>query len=216
MYQKIVIVGRLGRDPEMRYLPDGTAVTNMNVATDRRWTDKATGQPAQETTWFRVSVWGRQAESVNQYLSKGRMVLIEGHLRPDPQSGGPRIYTRQDGTAGSSFELFAESVRFLGGREDGGSSAGSFDDSVNGIDVDSEGNIYVAGETRSADFPLVGSEYDFRGVSDAFVAKLDPTGARLIYSKLIGGDGFDRATSIAVTPAGSAAIAVWTLSLIHI
>lgn len=122
MYQKLVIVGRLGKDPEMRYMPDGTAVTNMNIATDRRWTDKATGQPAQETTWFRVSVWGRQAESVNQYLSKGRMVLIEGHLRPDPQTGGPRIYTRQDGTAGSSFELFAETVRFLGGREDGGSN----------------------------------------------------------------------------------------------
>lgn len=131
MYQKIVIVGRLGRDPEMRYMPDGTAVTNINVATDRRWTDRATGQPTQETTWFRVSVWGRQAESVNQYLSKGRMVLIEGHLRPDPQTGGPRIYTRQDGTAGSSFELFADTVRFLGGREDGGGSD-SYDDSAQG------------------------------------------------------------------------------------
>jgi len=123
MYQKIVIVGRLGKDPEMRYMPDGTAVTNMNVATDRRWTDKATGQPAQETTWFRVSVWGRQAETSNQYLTKGQMVLIEGHLRPDPQTGGPRIYTRQDGTAGSSFELFAEVVRFIGRREDSGGGA---------------------------------------------------------------------------------------------
>lgn len=131
MYQKIVIVGRLGKDPEMRYMPDGTAVTNMNVATDRRYTDKATGQPVQETTWFRVSVWGRQAETANQYLSKGRMVLIEGHLRPDPQTGGPRIYTRQDGTAGSSFELFAESFRFLGGREDAGGSS-NFDDSFQG------------------------------------------------------------------------------------
>jgi single-strand DNA-binding protein len=131
MYQKVVIVGRLGKDPEMRYMPDGTAVTNMNVATDRRYTDKSTGQPVQETTWFRVSVWGRQAETANQYLSKGRMVLIEGHLRPDPQTGGPRIYTRQDGTAGSSFELFAESFRFLGGREDSGGS-GSFDDSIQG------------------------------------------------------------------------------------
>lgn len=129
MYQKIVIVGRLGKDPEMRYMPDGTAVTNMNIATDRRYTDKATGQPVQETTWFRVSVWGRQAETANQYLSKGRMVLIEGHLRPDPQTGGPRIYTRQDGTAGSSFEVFAEGFRFLGGREDGG-GAGSYDDSA--------------------------------------------------------------------------------------
>ena len=131
MYQKLVIVGRLGRDPEMRYMPDGTAVTNLNVATDRRYTDKATGQPVQETTWFRVSVWGRQAETANQYLSKGRMVLIEGHLRPDPQTGGPRVYTRQDGTTGSSFELFAESFRFLGGREDGGGSS-SFDDSAQG------------------------------------------------------------------------------------
>lgn len=132
MYQKIVIVGRLGRDPEMRYMPDGTAVTNINVATDRRWTDKATGQPVEETTWFRVAVWGRQAESVNQYLSKGRMVLIEGHLKPDPQTGSPRVYTRQDGTAGSSFELTAEVVRFLGGREDGGGMSGSYDEGSQG------------------------------------------------------------------------------------
>lgn len=124
MYQKIVIVGRLGRDPEMRYMPDGTAVTHINVATDRRWTDKATGQPTQETTWFRVSVWGRQAESVNQYLSKGRLVLVEGRIRPDPQTGSPRIYTRQDGTAGASFEIFAETVRFIDSKGDGGGAAG--------------------------------------------------------------------------------------------
>lgn len=132
MYQKIVIVGRLGRDPEMRYMPDGTAVTSMNVATDRRWTDKATGQPVQETTWFRVSVWGRQAESANQYLSKGSLVLIEGHLRPDPQTGSPRLYTRQDGTAGSSFDITAENVRFLSGRGDSGGSSSSYDDSYQG------------------------------------------------------------------------------------
>ena len=131
MYQKLVIVGRLGRDPEMRYMPDGTAVTSLNVATDRRWTDKNTGQPVQETTWFRVSVWGRQAETVNQYLSKGKQVLIEGHLRPDPQTGSPRMYTRQDGTMGTSFEMTAELVRFLGGREDGGGSS-SFDDGPQG------------------------------------------------------------------------------------
>ncbi len=131
MYQKIVIVGRLGRDPEMRYMPDGTAVTSMNVATDRRWTDKGTGQPVQETTWFRVSVWGRQAESVNQYLNKGSMVLVEGHIRPDPQTGGPRLYSRQDGTMGSSFEVTAENVRFLSGRGEGGSS-GNFSDDIQG------------------------------------------------------------------------------------
>ena len=79
-----------------------------------------------ETTWFRVSVWGKQAESTNQYLAKGRMVLIEGHLRPDPQTGGPKLFTRQDGTSGASFEVTAEVVRFLGGREDGGGSSASF------------------------------------------------------------------------------------------
>lgn len=123
MYQKIVIVGRLGRDPEMRYMPDGTGVTSFSVATDRRWTDRATGQPTQETTWFRVTVWGRQAETANQYLSKGRMVLIEGHLRPDPQTGGPKMFTRQDGSVGTSYELTAEVVRFIGGREDGGGTS---------------------------------------------------------------------------------------------
>ena len=132
MYQKLVIVGRLGKDPEMRYMPDGTAVTRINVATDRRWTDKSTGQPVKETTWFQVSVWGKQAESTNQYLNKGSMVLIEGHLRPDPQSGSPRVYTRQDGTAGASFDMTAEVVRFLSGREDGGSSASYGGESTGG------------------------------------------------------------------------------------
>lgn len=114
---------------------------------------------------------------------------IQGFL---PYSG---IVAKLDAEGGVVF------ATFLGG---------TARDSVNGIDVDSDGNIYVTGETHSTDFPLVGSEYDFRGVSDAFVAKLDPTGARLIYSKLIGGDRFDRATAIAVTPEGAAAIAVWT------
>jgi len=132
MYQKIIIAGNLGRDPEMRYMPDGTAVTNMNVATNRRWTDRNSGESREETTWFRVSVWGRQAESVNQYLSKGRQVLVEGVLQSDPQTGGPRTYTRQDGTVGASFEIRALDVRFIGGREAGGFSDddGGFGDSA--------------------------------------------------------------------------------------
>lgn len=115
MYQKIIIVGNLGRDPEMRYTPQGTPVTNLSVATNRKWTG-ADGTPGEETIWFRVSVWGKQAETCNQYLSKGRQVLVEGRLRPDPATGGPRIWTRQDGTPGASFEINALSVRFLGGR----------------------------------------------------------------------------------------------------
>jgi single-strand DNA-binding protein len=115
MYQKITIVGNLGRDPEMRYTPQGTPVTNFSVATTYKWTS-ADGTPIEETTWFRVSAWGRMAEVCNEYLSKGRQVLVEGRLRPDPQTGGPRLWTRQDGTAGASFEVHANTVKFLGGR----------------------------------------------------------------------------------------------------
>lgn len=118
MYQKVIVVGNLGADPEMRYMADGTAVTNFSMATSRRWTDRASGEQKEETVWFRVAVWGRQAEPVNQYLSKGRQVLVEGRLVPDSQTGGPRIFTRQDGTVGASFELNAFTVQFLAGRDD--------------------------------------------------------------------------------------------------
>ena len=120
MYQKIVIVGNLGGDPEMRYMPDGTAVTNFSIATNRRWTDGASGQPRDETTWFRVSVWRKQAETANQYLSRGSKVLVEGRLKPDPATGGPRTFTRQDGSVGASFEITADVIRFLSGRDEAG------------------------------------------------------------------------------------------------
>jgi single-strand DNA-binding protein len=102
----------------MRYLPSGEPVTTFSVATDRAWNDK-NGQRQKETTWFRITVFGKQAEIVNQYLSKGRMVLVEGRLRPDPKTGGPAIYQRQDGTAGASFEVIANTIRFLSPRDDG-------------------------------------------------------------------------------------------------
>ncbi|MEN6478556.1 MAG: single-stranded DNA-binding protein [Anaerolineales bacterium] len=109
MYQKLIIVGRLGRDPEMRYTPQGQPVTSFNVATDRSWTD-ASGQRQDRTTWFRVSVWGKQAESCNQYLAKGRMVLVEGEINE------PQVYQRRDGEWAASLDVRATNVRFLGGR----------------------------------------------------------------------------------------------------
>ena len=115
MYQKVIIVGNLGRDPEMRYTADGTPVTNFSVATSRKWTNPD-GSPGEETVWFRVSAWRKLAETCNQYLSKGRLVLIEGTLKPDPNTGNPQIWTRQDGTPGASFEVRAFTVKFLGGR----------------------------------------------------------------------------------------------------
>jgi single-strand DNA-binding protein len=119
MYQSITIIGRLGRDPEMRYLPNGNPVTSFNVATDRVYNDPQ-GQRVSETTWFRVSVFGKSAETSNQFLSKGKMVLVEGRLRVDPKSGGPTTYTRQDGTVGANFELIANTVRFLSPKSEGG------------------------------------------------------------------------------------------------
>jgi single-strand DNA-binding protein len=119
MYQKVLIIGNLGNDPEMRYMPDGTAVTNFSVATNRRWTNRSTGEPQDETTWFRVSAWRQQAEFASQYLSKGRSVLVEGRLRVDPQTGGPRLWTAQDGTVRASYELTADRIQFVGSRDAG-------------------------------------------------------------------------------------------------
>jgi single-strand DNA-binding protein len=111
MYQSITIIGRLGKDPEMRYLPSGDPVTSFNVATDNVYTDK-NGQKVKKTTWFRISVFGRQAENANQYLSKGKMVLIEGQLQATDK-GEPRVWTGQDGTAHATFEIRANQVKFL-------------------------------------------------------------------------------------------------------
>ena len=128
MYQKLIITGNLGQDPEMRYMPDGQAVVNFSVACNRKWTNQGTGEQQEETTWFRVSVWGRQAEAANQYLSKGRQVLIEGRLRPDPATGGPRLWTRQDGSVGASFEVTADRVQFLGSNGNGNGSEPDYDE----------------------------------------------------------------------------------------
>ena len=122
MFQKLIFAGNLGNDPEMRYMPDGQAVTNLSVATNRKWTDKATGEIRKETTWLRVSVWGKQAEAANQYLLKGSKVLIEGRLKPDPDTGSPRIYARSDGMAGASYEVVASRVQFLDSISNGNGS----------------------------------------------------------------------------------------------
>lgn len=114
MFHTIIIAGYLGRDPELRYLPNGTPVTTFSVASTRRWNDQS-GQQQEETIWFRVSAFGRQGEVCAQYLAKGRPVLVEGRLRPD-EGGNPRLWQRQDGSWGASFEVVAQTVRFLGGR----------------------------------------------------------------------------------------------------
>lgn len=130
-FQTVILAGNLGRDPEMRYTPSGQAVTNLNIATNRQYTSNS-GERVKETTWFRVSVWGKQAEACNQYLRKGSMVLVEGRLTQDPATGGPRVWTGQDGSPRASFEVNAQTVRFISGRQDSQSMGGGSNNSSGG------------------------------------------------------------------------------------
>ncbi len=117
-FHTVILIGNLGRDPEMRYTPSGQPVTSFSVASNRSYTG-SNGEKVDETIWFRVTAWGKQAETCNQYLRKGSKVLVEGRLVPD-KNGGPRIWTKQDGTSGASFEVTASTVRFLSTRGEGG------------------------------------------------------------------------------------------------
>jgi single-strand DNA-binding protein len=125
MYHKIILVGNLGRDPEMRYLPSGAAVTNFSMATSEKWTGQD-GQPQERTIWWRVSVFGKAGEACNEYLKKGSKVLVEGRMNADPKTGNPRMFTRQDGSMGTAFEVTALGVKFLSSRsETAGGMGGS-------------------------------------------------------------------------------------------
>jgi len=116
-FHTTILVGNLGRDPEMRYTPSGQAVTSFSVAVSEAYTS-ANGEKVKKTIWFRISAWGKQAETCNQFLKKGSKVLVEGRISADPNTGGPKIWTKQDGTVGTSFEITATTVRFLSSRGD--------------------------------------------------------------------------------------------------
>ncbi|HSN74033.1 MAG TPA: single-stranded DNA-binding protein [Anaerolineae bacterium] len=107
MFQQLILIGNLGSDPELRYTSDGTPVASFSLAVNRKWT-KDDGSHGEETTWFRVSAWRKQAESVNQYLKKGRQVMVVGRV-----SG--RGYTGADGSPRASLDVTADTIRFLGG-----------------------------------------------------------------------------------------------------
>ena len=110
MFHTIIIVGNVGRDPEMRYTPSGQAVTSFSVATSRNY--KSQGQTVKETIWFRVTCWGRQAEVASNYVKKGQKVLVEGRLVADA-SGNPRTYTRSDGTLMPQPVLISYNPKYL-------------------------------------------------------------------------------------------------------
>jgi len=120
-YHTVILAGNLGRDPEMRYTPAGQAVTNFSIAVNDDYTNN-NGERVKRTIWFRVSAWGKTGETCNQYLKKGSKCLVEGRLTADPATGGPRIWQAQDGTSRASFEISAQTVRFLSSRTDTESS----------------------------------------------------------------------------------------------
>jgi len=115
MFQQCIIVGNLGKDPEMRYTPDGTAVTSFSVAVSRKWTS-GDGTKAEKTWWFKVSCWRKLAETTNQYLKKGRQVMVIGEIDAS-------AWADQEGKPRASLDLTARDVRFLGGPRDEGGTA---------------------------------------------------------------------------------------------
>ncbi len=119
MHHRVDIVGRLGADPELQYTTQGTALTKFSVATSEKWKDQQ-GNKQERTMWWRIEVWGPQAEPCNQYLAKGSLVFVEGQMVSDPATGGPRQWTDNDGNTRTSFQLKARSVKFLGAARQGG------------------------------------------------------------------------------------------------
>ena len=114
---KVIIIGNLGRDPEVRYTPNGSAVCNLGIATTRNWKNKDSGERQEETEWHRVVMFDRLAEIAGEYLKKGRPVYIEGRLRT-------RKWTDKDGVEKYTTEIYAEQMQLLGGREGGGGGDG--------------------------------------------------------------------------------------------
>ncbi len=116
---KVILIGNLGRDPEIRYMPSGDALATLSVATTDSWKDKS-GEKQERTEWHRVSMFGRLAEIAGEYLKKGSQVYIEGRIQT-------RKYTDKDGVEKYSTEIVANEMKMLGGRSGAGMSGGTAD-----------------------------------------------------------------------------------------
>jgi single-strand DNA-binding protein len=141
MLNKAMVIGHLGADPEMRYTANGNAVTTFSVASSRQFSGPD-GERREETEWFRVVTWNRLAETCSQYLTKGRLVYVEGRLQT-------RSWEGQDGQKRYTTELIAQEVKFLGGREGGGAGAGAGRYSA-GLPVGADGE----GDVEPDDLPF--------------------------------------------------------------
>ena len=136
-FHTLIIVGNLGKDPEMRYTASGRPVTTLSVAVSDSYKG-ADGNLKKETIWFRVSAWDKQAENCNNFLHKGSKVVVEGRLLHD-EKGNPRTFTRGDGSAGASFDVSASTVRFLSSKSEGGGEHTSVDEPSDIGSADDEG-----------------------------------------------------------------------------
>lgn len=124
MYQQTIVIGNVGRDPEMRYTQGGAGVCSFTVAANFKWTDRNTNEKRERTTWFNVSAWGNLADTCNQYVRKGMLIMVSGEV-------SARAYTGQDGQPRASLDLRARDVKFLSSRDQersGGYSGGSYED----------------------------------------------------------------------------------------
>jgi single-strand DNA-binding protein len=120
---KVILVGNLGKDPEVRYMPSGSAICNVTIATSRQWKDKTSGDKQEETEWHRVVFFDRMAEIAGEYLKKGRPVYVEGRLKT-------RKWTDKDGIEKYTTEIVAVDMQLLGGREGMGGGAAGGDDEM--------------------------------------------------------------------------------------
>jgi single-strand DNA-binding protein len=118
-FNKITFVGHLGNDPEMRYTPSGKPVTSFNVASNDQFINDK-GETVKVTTWFRCTSWNKSAEVHFQYLKKGSKVLVEGKLHPDPKTGRPEIWTRQDGSPATDYNVTVKELYFLDSKNGNG------------------------------------------------------------------------------------------------
>jgi single-strand DNA-binding protein len=114
---KVILVGNLGRDAELRYTPGGAAVATLNLATTEVWNDKASGQRQEKTEWHRIVLWGKSAESLNEYLTKGKQIYVEGRLQT-------RKWQDKDGNDKYTTEIRGDRIVLLGGGGGGGGAAG--------------------------------------------------------------------------------------------
>lgn len=151
---KVILIGNLGRDPELRYLQSGSPVATLSIATTRKWRDKRSNQMQEETEWHRVSVFGSMAENCNNYLAKGRQVYVEGRLRT-------RSYEDRDGVKKYATEIIADQVKFLGsnggGSERGAPRGGAGSQPRSGSHPSDDGydpGEYVPGNEQDYDLPF--------------------------------------------------------------